>query len=369
MGTIKMVINKIVKDLRAVLSDPDRKSILQILLEFFYCSLAKRCLAVHYFTNFLYRKETKNILDYLTEKEAKSIQHIINHPSLSDIASSKLTFIEHFARGGFPVPKLLAYNLISKLYLNYDGKWEAVELNSDKHLRYYLENLMNYWNIDEIFIKLIRGSGGIGARKISRSILNNQTQIEDLLISLNKDSYVFQEVIKQHPDIARFNPDTLNTVRIDTFRAPDLEPKILSAMFRIGGSGKCVDNVSSGGVFVGVNLDTGMLKSSGYNFFHASDVVQSVRKSPVTGIDFDGFTLPYFQELINTVIRAAAYLPTALAGWDVAISPRGPILIEANILYYGILPLNMAYGGYRNHPVWQEAVKYAREKANTQRQK
>lgn len=353
-------LRKLFRNIRAILQDPDRKNIFKILWEFLYCSYKKRCIAVHYFTCFLYRKDVKNVLDYLTEKEAKWAQDVINHPSLSDVASSKLSFIEHFSRGGFMVPRLLGYNLVSKLYINNNGSWEAIDIESSQCLHDHLEKIMDLWNIDEIFIKLIRGSGGIGAQKIQRRILNDKSQIERLFISLNKNSYVLQEVVQQHPELSKFNPYTLNTVRIDTFRVPGGKPKILSAVFRIGGSGQCVDNTSSGGIFIGVNVDTGRLKQFGYNFFHVSDEVRYFRKSPITGVEFEGFLLPHFEELKNAVTSAAAYMPPALTGWDVAISPSGPVFIEANILYYGILGLNTAYGGYLKNTVWQEVVTYAK---------
>lgn len=185
-------LHKFFRNIRAIFRDPDRKNIFKIIWEFLYCSYKKKCIALHYFTCFLYRKDVKNILDYVTEKEAKWVQDVINHPSLSDVASSKLSFIEHFSRGGFRVPKLLAYNLVSKLYINNKGSWKAIDIESSHCLRDLLENIMDLWNIDEIFIKLIRGSGRIGAQKIQRSSLDNQSQIERLFISLNKNSYVFQ---------------------------------------------------------------------------------------------------------------------------------------------------------------------------------
>lgn len=90
-------------------------------------------------------------------------------------------------------------------------------------------------------------------------------------------------------------------------------------------------------------------------------MVRYFRKSPITDVGLEGFLLPCFEELKSAVLRAAAYMPPSLIGWDIAISPSGPVFIEANILYYGVLAINTAYGGYLNNDVWQEVVKYAKK--------
>lgn len=66
--------------------------------------------------------------------------------------------------------------------------------------------------------------------------------------------FVAQRLVKQHPDLARLNPNTLNTVRVISFRFKG-EVYILSALLRIGGKNARVDNVSAGGFACPVRLD------------------------------------------------------------------------------------------------------------------
>lgn len=329
--------------------------------EFLRCSVTMRGIAVHYLSSLLYRRHVHNIFDYISRREEKEVQDKINDPKLTDLVTNKLSFVEHFERGGFPVPNLLGYNVLDKLYLkNVDNKWGVRELSSPQVLKKSLHDLMASWGIEEVFLKPIRGSQGAGAYRVVRTQLHTPLEIERLHSVVSKNSYVLQQVVVQHPELSRLNPGVLNTMRIDTFRAPGSQAEILSAFLRVGGKGNCVDNVSAGGVFVGVHLDSGKLKENALNFFHGSQVFGIFKTNPANGILFDGFQVPLFNEVIQTVIQAAGYIPPALVGWDVAVGPSGPVLIEANVLYYGIITSDMAYGGYKKNPVYQKVLNYVK---------
>lgn len=349
-------------NLKRIISDPERKSLPQMCWEFFRCSIANRCIAVHYLSSLLYRRHIHNIFDYISRGEEKYIQDEINDPKLSDLITNKLLFTEYFERGGFPVPRLLGYNVLDKLYLKEDARWVVTELSSPKMLKDALDHLMANCGIEEVFIKPIRGSQGSGTFKFTRIQLHTSYETEQLHSSLRKSSNVVQQVVEQHPELSRLNPGVLNTMRIDTFRAPSSQAAILSAFLRVGGKGNCVDNVSAGGVFVGIHLDSGKLKENALNFFHGSQIFGVFKANPANGALFNGFQIPLFDEVKETVIRAAEYIPSALVGWDVAVGPSGPVLIEANCLYYGIISSDMAYGGYRKNPVYQKALVYAKQK-------
>jgi hypothetical protein len=52
---------------------------------------------------------------------------------------------------------------------------------------------------------------------------------------------------------------------------------------------------------------------------------------PGTGRRFTGFQLPHWAEVRQLALRAAAAFPwTRTIGWDIAISDRGPVLLEGN---------------------------------------
>ncbi|MGK0430756.1 MAG: hypothetical protein ACJARX_002435, partial [Psychroserpens sp.] len=53
-------------------------------------------------------------------------------------------------------------------------------------------------------------------------------------------------------------------------------------------------------------------------------------KHPDTGIVFDNFQIPYYNEVIDIVTKASSLFKFPFLGWDVAITPNGPVIIEAN---------------------------------------
>jgi hypothetical protein len=55
------------------------------------------------------------------------------------------------------------------------------------------------------------------------------------------------------------------------------------------------------------------------------------RVHPRTGLAFDGFSIPWWEEACSLVRRAARlFLPLRTIGWDVALTPDGPVLVEGN---------------------------------------
>lgn len=364
MANFKKILSRflvILRNLGFVVADPERKSFLRMCFEFLLCSVANRCFATHYLTSYLYRKDVNNILDYIPIKEERQVQEKINDPRVSDIVTNKLYFLEFFKQGGFKVPRLLGYNLLDKFYFLTNKAWETAELSSIMVFKYSLEHIMKNSRIDSIFLKEIRGNSGIGAYLVSMATLDTKLEIENVYKVVRKNSYVFQEVVVQHPDLSRLNPTSLNTIRIDTFRLPGKNAEILSAFIRVGGKGKNVDNVGSGGVLVSADLETGKLREKGFNFFHGSQQFGTFLESPATGYTFDGFQIPYFNDVKETVVNAAEWIPPSLVGWDVAVGPTEPILIEANLLYYGLRSSDMAYGGYRKNPVYRKAIDYVKK--------
>ena len=62
----------------------------------------------------------------------------------------------------------------------------------------------------------------------------------------------------------------------------------------------------------------------------SKDLEESERHS-TSGVKFDGFKIPYWDEIKQMVCEAAMVNPDVkVVGWDVAISNKGPLLIEAN---------------------------------------
>jgi hypothetical protein len=179
------------------------------------------------------------------------------------------------------------------------------------------------------------------------------TELQAYLVS---GSFIIQDEIVQHPDMARLNPSTLNSIRIDTFKKPGCTPEVLSALLRTGIGENCVDNTGSGGLYLGINMDDGTLKHHAIRDIGFDTAAYATH--PTTGVQFQGFQIPFFEEVKQMAVEAANWLPKALVGWDIAVSEAGPVLIEGNALYYNMQASDMTYGGYRRNPVYQKVVDY-----------
>lgn len=85
------------------------------------------------------------------------------------------------------------------------------------------------------------------------------------------------------------------------------------------------DNFHQGGKGVLVDINTGTLIGNGI------DKKLNESENSITNIKFDGFKIPYWEEIKEMVLEAALVNDKVnLVGWDVAISTNGPLIIEGN---------------------------------------
>lgn len=84
------------------------------------------------------------------------------------------------------------------------------------------------------------------------------------------------------------------------------------------------DNRATGGYAVNIS-NQGKLDSLalGHN--------NSIKEHPNTGVIFEGYQLPFWEETKKLVTKAHEQLKDIKSiGWDIAITPSGPVLLEGN---------------------------------------
>lgn len=192
-------------------------------------------------------------------------------------------------------------------------------------------------NKGDAVLKLAKSTyGGKGIEFIDGSLPDEK--IKSIL--RRRDGYVLQEKVKQHPQMAKLHPDSLNTVRTVTFRYKG-EVHVLSTIVRFGIGGKKVDNISSGGIFCGVKSDGSFTK---YGYTNRAVVMET---HPTTGAPFAGNYVPNYEKLKQMVCELSNRFAedSQLISWDIAINEEGePVLIEVNLNYSGIGLLQIANG-------------------------
>lgn len=144
---------------------------------------------------------------------------------------------------------------------------------------------------------------------------------------------VVEEFVKQHPDMARLSPNSVNSVRFVTISSFD-EPvtkdgkhlDVAYSIVRIGRGASIVDNLHSGGMVANVDLENGTLATHG-----ADRMGMLWEKHPETGTVIKGFKIPFFEEARAMVEQAILeHKVEGYLGWDLGISENGPVLLEIN---------------------------------------
>jgi hypothetical protein len=145
------------------------------------------------------------------------------------------------------------------------------------------------------------------------------------MIHLSSEDWIIQEAVSNCSDIASVFNGCTNSFRVLTvIKGTKISVVYCSLKF---GRGVCAtDNAHTGGVYVGVNLESGELDSTAYD-----EDLNEYTEHPTTGIRFQGIKIKNIQELLECAKKcAAAYPDITVAGWDIVLSPTGPIVLEGN---------------------------------------
>lgn len=172
-------------------------------------------------------------------------------------------------------------------------------------------------------VKPRRGKGGfeIEALRVPEGGLDCAALRERLV----REDKIVEERIRQHPDVSAFHPGTVNTIRVTSLMTED-GPALIAPLMRIGCGNGVADNFDSGGVLTMLDLETGAMLSGAMNKQYVW-----YDAHPETGKRFEGFVVPYWKEALALCREAASLAPNAYyIGWDLAITPEGPVLVEGN---------------------------------------
>lgn len=172
------------------------------------------------------------------------------------------------------------------------------------------------------FAKPLSANMGRGARLVSAGS-------DDLReISEGDQQMIFQPVVEQHRSLAALNPSSVNTIRINTLRTGDSVESHVATM-RIGRLGRIVDNAAAGGLCVKVDMESGRLGR--YARMKPPISTRQFEHHPDTGVAFGSIVVPFWAEVKELVRRGArAMAPLRSLGWDIAVTPNGPMVIETN---------------------------------------
>lgn len=188
-------------------------------------------------------------------------------------------------------------------------------------------------------------SGGLGFIKLElrdECLYENNKPIDKLRyeeIISNMKNYIVTEYVKQHSELARIWGESECTLRVIMFKEPT-ESKydkakwscsVSYARFGTSISGGA-SNLSSGGIGIGFNYDTGEFNDSSIRYKKfCSDGNTNLFEHPDTNAKWKGRSLPNWQKVKGMIEKICDHVSSlSYLGFDVIITEDGMKLCEIN---------------------------------------
>lgn len=197
--------------------------------------------------------------------------------------------------------------------------------------------------VDTLFIKpATDSSSGQGVLKFSRDT-SGKLVCKDKASSFDvrfldeyrkaTSNFIVQKALCQSDFIAQFNPSSINTLRVATYKSVvDNRTHVCAIILRIGKKGADVDNAHAGGLFVGVGLDGVLGKYACDQYGNKYDTFN--------GIDFKNgeFRIPEFEKVISFAEKVGDnIMHHRLVAQDICLQSNGePCLVEFNIRAFSV---------------------------------
>ena len=166
-------------------------------------------------------------------------------------------------------------------------------------------------------------SNNCGGRGVE--LLTASTEEEWRHLLANRQGMIIEELIHQVPELAQWNPSSVNTIRMNTFRHKD-SVQLFTAFIRTGRKGSFVDNGLQGGLFASIDTDTGIIFTDGYDEECIAHAIH-----PDSGVTYKGVSIPRWDGAVALAKEMALAMPgMTYIGWDLALTTHGWEPVEAN---------------------------------------
>jgi hypothetical protein len=236
------------------------------------------------------------------------------------LLNDKTRFAAFLENAGFPTPPIL-------------GRTEGGRVVSADGAHLHLDELLVSAS-GRLFLKPVNGSAGRGVIRVVSSegtlFASNRPVAREDLPRLLGSGLLVQKVVEQHPRMEQLHAASLNTVRFVTALARG-RAQVIGSFLRLGTGGAMTDNFSGSGIAVPIEHETGKLVSPG---FFREGIRGRPTAHPDSGVSFDDFELPFYQDACELTCRVHERLGGLVTvGWDVALTLDGPTIMEGNVFW------------------------------------
>lgn len=180
-----------------------------------------------------------------------------------------------------------------------------------------------------LIIKPTRGRGGSGVQlvfiddkgSIQIRRRNDTINLDDLEIT---ERYLVQEFVEQDEELSRLSSSA--SIRLTTMLASNEEILFLNCDINTAINNSFISNWSAGGISIGVEPKTGLLKEVGYD-----KSGRTYLEHPTSKIRFAEYRIPKWEEVLKLATRIQkTFHYYKILGLDVTLSKDGPVLYEIN---------------------------------------
>lgn len=281
--------------------------------------------------------DLKDTSHYVSRSQQSKNQSLINPIAWESMGEDKSIFYRHCKALGLPVPDLYAICFRKTAGWSYLGK----VMSHPNDWFDFFENQVP----SNFFLKPSRGVYGAGARAFQRVGTQfkdstdrqfSASEVYDLMVKdKTYSSYIIQEVLTNHTSLVELSgAEALQTARIITLVDENGSFRIMFVFLKIIIGSNIIDNFDygrTGNLMAEVDCHTGAI----YRVIQKNsmeDRFELITHHPQTNVQLKGFPLPWWEETCTLVEKAAkAFLPIRTIGWDIAFTPTGPSIIEANM--------------------------------------
>lgn len=187
------------------------------------------------------------------------------------------------------------------------------------------EDYFNFVEEHPVFVRknVFEGMGrSVELTDLSRENLTAESVFEDIV---SHGPHILEEKVVQSDAMARFNESSVNTVRLITIKTRE-KIEIPYTFMKVGREGSFIDNGGAGGILVGIDRETGITDTPGYDEWNICYNTHPDHGSPLTGVQ-----LPDWEQALKMCREmASAVSDVKYIGWDLAHTDNGWVLIEGN---------------------------------------
>lgn len=211
-----------------------------------------------------------------------------------------------------------------------------------------LTEFLNFLEAHEtVVLKPDRGLMGHGIEKVQTKEIEDKKELYE---RCRDGGLLIEEKIRQHEELEKIS-SCVNSIRINAARDSKGKIRLIGACLKCGAEEAAADNFHSGGIAYPLDLKTGTVAGPGRN----NKEIRDYERHPGSLVYMPGFTVPCWDAVIACVTQAMEHMPKiGYIGWDIAVTPEGPEMIEGNCHWPGgnIIQLD----GIGKYPLIQECL-------------